>query len=85
MKYFDWNDEKNVWLIQERGISFELCTQYILSKNLLAIVDNHHPYSHQQVFIINIEGYCFEVPFVEDEEKIFLKTAYPSHEATKNI
>jgi hypothetical protein len=30
-----------------------------------------------------IDDYVFEVPYVEDNEKIFLKTAYPSHEATK--
>lgn len=83
MKYFDWNEEKNDLLMRERGISFELCVECITSDKLVAIVQNHPPYTHQKVYIIEFEGYCYEVPFVEDDEKIFLKTTHPSHEATK--
>lgn len=85
MKYFDWDEEKNQWLIDNRGISFELCVESIISEGLLAIIDNHSPYEHQKVFIVVIDDYAYEVPFVEDSEKIFLKTAYPSHEATKKF
>ena len=35
------------------------------------------------LLIIDIEGYIVLVPFVEDEEKIFLKTAFKSRKATK--
>lgn len=83
MKYFDWSEEKNQWLIANRGISFELCIECIISDNLIAVIENHVPYKHQKVFIINIDDYAYEVPFVEDDTKFFLKTAYPSHEATK--
>jgi uncharacterized DUF497 family protein len=83
VKYFDWDNEKNEWLMQERGISFETCVTLITGGFLLDVIPNHHPYEHQSVYIIEVEGYCYRVPFVEDEEKIFLKTAYPSHEATK--
>jgi hypothetical protein len=83
MKYFDWDDEKNKWLMLKRGISFEQCVECIVSERLVATVQNHPPYAHQKVYIIWFEGYCYEVPFVEDDEKIFLKTAHPSHKATK--
>lgn len=83
MKYFDWDKEKNEWLTRERGVSFELCVTHITGENLLDVTPNHHPYGHQYIYIIDVEGYCYEVPFVEDGDKIFLKTAYPSHEATK--
>ncbi len=83
MKYFDWNEEKNQWLIENRDISFNLCVTYIEQGDYLDIVDNHPPYEHQKIFIINIDGYIYEVPFVEDDEKFFLKTVYPSRVATK--
>ena len=83
MKYFDWDEEKNEWLLQTRDISFELCVACIEQGYLLDILANKAPRSHQKVFILNIEGYVYRVPFVEDEEKIFLKTAYPSRQDTK--
>jgi len=54
--------------------------------NILDIV--HHPqrkkYPNQRIFIIQINQYAYLVPFIEDEEKIFLKTIYPSRKATKD-
>lgn len=85
MKHVEWNEEKNEQLIRERGISFEMCLEAIVGDGLLAIVSNHPPFEHQQVFILAMNGYVYEVPFVEDNEKIFLKTAYPSHEAKKKF
>jgi len=35
------------------------------------------------MFIVEVRGYVYIVPFVEDEEKYFLKTIYPSSDATK--
>ncbi len=34
--------------------------------------------------VINIESYIYLVPFVEDKEKIFLKTIIPSRKATRD-
>ena len=83
MKYFEWNEEKNKKLLQERGISFEICITYLQNGYLLDTVKNNPPREHQDVYIIEIEGYAFKVPFVDDGDKIFLKTIYPSHKATK--
>ncbi|HBB44317.1 MAG: hypothetical protein UW27_C0010G0035 [Parcubacteria group bacterium GW2011_GWA1_44_13] len=83
MKYFDWNPEKNRKLIKERGISFEICLVYIEQGKILDIIENKNPYEHQFVYVIEIDEYIYYVPFVEDEEKIFLKTIIPSRKATK--
>ena len=83
MKYIDWDDNKNDWLILNRNVSFEICEAYIIAGRILAIIDNHSPYEHQKVFILDIDGYAYRIPFVEDDEKIFLKTAYPSRVDTK--
>jgi uncharacterized DUF497 family protein len=83
MKYIEWDEEKNRWLIENRKISFDLCATYITRGDILEIIDNHSPYEHKKVFIINIDGYVYKVPYVEDSEKFFLKTIYPSRVATK--
>jgi uncharacterized DUF497 family protein len=83
VKYFDWDEEKNDWLIAKRGVSFEMCQIAIDEDRVLDVVKNKHPYTHQQKLIIEIDGYAFVVPFVEDNHKIFLKTMYPSRKNTK--
>jgi uncharacterized DUF497 family protein len=85
MQYFDWDFEKNELLIQERGISFEEVLIAIGGGYLLDIVEhpNKKKYPNQKVFIVQIEEYAYLVPFVEDKEKVFLKTIIPSRKATK--
>ena len=85
MKRFDWDIEKNKRLIKERNISFEEIIVFIEQGNLLDIVDNPNlKYRHQRMFILDIEGYVYIVPFVETEEAYFLKTIFPSRKATKD-
>ncbi len=85
MKFYDWNETKNQLLRQERDISFEDVVLAIDNKQILAIVKHHNKnhYPNQSVFIVNINHYAYLVPFVEDEEKIFLKTIIPSRKATR--
>lgn len=85
MKRIEFSKEKNRLLIQERGISFRVFERKILRNDILFIDKHPNPekYPDQRVFVINIDNYVFAVPFVEDEEKIFLKTAYPSRKLTK--
>ncbi|WP_419625234.1 toxin, partial [Thiolapillus sp.] len=44
---------------------------------------NQERYPGQQISVVVIEGYAYLVPFVENEEEIFLKTIIPSRKATK--
>ncbi len=85
MKYFDWSPEKNEELIQKRSISFEEIVIAIEGGYVLDIMrhNNREKYSNQKIFIIRIEDYAYLVPFIEDDEKIFLKTIIPSRKATK--
>lgn len=82
MKYFNWNPEKNKKLIKERGISFEICLVKIEGKDVLDILVNVN-YPNQKIFVLEIEGYAYLVPFIETEEEIFLKTIIPSRKFTK--
>lgn len=85
MKYFDWDENKNILLKETRNISFEEVMLSIANNKLLEIVE--HPdkqkYPNQKMFIVEIREYACIVPFVEDNDKYFLKTIYPSREATK--
>ena len=85
MKYFDWNDEKNELLKQVRGLSFE---EVVLAIETGGLLDRlRHPnsgkYPHQIVFYVEVNHYVYAVPFVEDDQKIFLKTIIPDRKATR--
>lgn len=85
MKPCDWSNEKNEWLMQERGIKFEDVVFHLAHGGLLDAIE--HPdqkqYQGQRIFIVNVEGYAYLVPFVEDDDVIFLKTIIPSRKMTK--
>jgi hypothetical protein len=84
MKYFDWNALKSTKLQVERGICVEDIVAAIDGDKLLDTIlhPNQQHYPGQQIFIVEVEEYVFLVPFVEDDEKIFLKTIYPSRKFT---
>ncbi len=44
---------------------------------------NLSKYPNQKLFIIDIHDYTYYVPFVEDEEKVFLKNVIPSRKYHK--
>ncbi len=79
-KYIDWNEDKNILLLRERDLCFEDVVLAIEAGKVLA--DEAHPnqvdYAHQRVLVVEIAGYACVVPYVEDDEKLFLKTIYRS-------
>ncbi len=85
MKYFDWNDEKNEMLKKVRGVSFEQVELAIAAGDLIDRIRHPNPekYPNQKVFLVKIEDYVYSVPYVEDDERIFLKTIIPNSKATK--
>ena len=85
MKYYDWNDEKNELLKKLRGVSFEQVVLAIVSGDLVDRVKHPNPekYPDQKVLLVKIEDYIYSIPYVEDDEKIFLKTIIPNSKATK--
>ena len=85
MRFFDWNPDKNKWLKEQRGITFEEIVFHILHGGLLDVLEhpNKKQYRGQRIFVVNVEGYVCLVPFVETKEKVFLKTIIPSRKLTK--
>lgn len=85
MKVFTWNDEKNELLKKTRSVSFEAVVWAIQQGDLLAAIKhpNSAKYANQVVLYVEIEDYVYTVPCVENENEIFLKTAYRDRKATK--
>lgn len=86
MKPFRWNAEKNGLLTSERGISFESIVVAIESGGLLDILahPNQSKYPRQRVLVVSCDNYVYLVPFVEEEDYFFLKTAIPSRKANRD-
>lgn len=82
MKYFHWNKQKNEFLKSERGVSFEEIVFQIEAGKLLGVEENPTR-TNQKIYIVEIKGYAFVVPFVENDQEIFLKTIFPSRKYTK--
>lgn len=84
MKYFDWSEEKNRILKEQRNISFEEIVFSVENGQMLDILKYHNQstYPNQRLLIVEINKYAYVVPFIEDDERYFLKTIYPSRKAT---
>jgi uncharacterized DUF497 family protein len=85
MKPINWNSTKNQQLVSERDISFEDIVFYMQQGQLLD--DIQHPnsvkYPEQRIFVINVDDNVYLVPYIENQQEIFLKTVIPSRKATK--
>lgn len=84
--HYEYSAEKNQLLIQERGISFEDVVAALENDQLLEILIHPNPekYPGQQIYLIEMKGYVYIVPFVQkDENTLFLKTIIPSRKLTK--
>jgi len=81
---FDWNPAKNTWLRENRGVTFDgiVC---LIDEGYLRAILKHPKKTDQKIFVVELEGYAYNVPFiVEEDGTYFLKTVYPSRASTKN-
>jgi len=82
---YAFDPEKNAWLIQERGISFEQIIALIEDGKLIQVLE--HPdkerYPGQLQYEVDVDGYVHVVPVVRESRTLFLKTIYPSRKATR--
>ncbi|MFA5770496.1 MAG: toxin [Patescibacteria group bacterium] len=84
MKYLDWSLEKNEWLKKNRNIGFDEVVIALIEGGLLDTIDNpSNNFPEQKAFVVKINNYIYYIPFVEDEEKFFLKTIIPSRKVLK--
>jgi uncharacterized DUF497 family protein len=85
MKNINWNTEKSLALKASRGICFEDVVFYIERGDILDdyLHPNQRAYPGQRIMVIGFDNYAYLVPYVENEEELFLKTIIPSRKATQ--
>ncbi|MEA3554662.1 MAG: toxin [Campylobacterota bacterium] len=82
---YRWNEDKNSILKATRGFSFNDVLEE-MSKN--GVLDNYkHPnkkrYPNQYIYVISLGGYIHYIPYVLDNDDIFLKNIIPSRQLNK--
>lgn len=82
---YEYSTEKNQKLLEERSIGFEDIIAILDAKGPLSIIDhpNKAKYPHQKIYIIEISGYAYLVPFERHSNKTILKTIFPSQKMTR--
>jgi len=81
----EWNIEKNEKLKEERGICFEDVERVIMEKSLLDIIPhfNAEKYPNQKIMVLILNNYVHYVPFVLNDDFLFLKSIIPSRKLNK--
>jgi uncharacterized DUF497 family protein len=84
MNIFRWDNEKNELLKKNRGVCFEQVVLIMERGEVLDTIEhpNQERYPGQMIAVVIIDNYAYLVPYVENNEKIFLKTIIPSRKAT---
>ena len=85
MPEYLWNPAKDEWLRRNRGLSFYHVVHYLQHGGFLADIPHPNQVRHpeERLYIINIEGYAYEVPFYRIGDIETLMTAYPSRKYTR--
>lgn len=86
MTIIRWDEDKNEWLRQTRGVSFEQVATLVAYSRVLAVMENPigEKYPHQKIAVVEIEGYAYLVPYEHIGDEIVLKTIIPSRKATRD-
>jgi len=84
MTVFHWNNEKNEWLKENRGVCFEQIVILMEREEVLDVLEhpNQEKYPGQKIAVLGINEYAYLVPYVQEGDEIFLKTIIPSRKAT---
>ena len=86
MKPFRWSSDKNQPLGAQRSIHFEAVVVAIETGGLLDVLAHPNPeqYPGPRILVVEVNQYVYLVPYVEDDDYLFLKTIIPSRKATRD-
>lgn len=84
---YQYSPEKNLKLIEQRSIGFEDVIAILDSRGPLAVIDhpNKEKYFNQKIYIVEIDGYAYLIPFVRQSNTVHLKTIFRSRKVTKQL
>lgn len=84
MSTYIWDAEKNTLLQEARGFGFADIVTAIDEGGLLDDVENSSlNYPHQRIMYVLLNEYVIAVPYVPNEDSMFLKTAFQDRKANK--
>jgi len=87
MKGIRFNQDKNEHLKLTRGIDFDDIAEIIKQSKQIKTIEhpNKGRYPKQRIFLVKLRKHIYAIPFIEEDDYIFLKTIYPSEKYTKNF
>lgn len=82
---YRWNAIKDAALRGDRQVGFDDVVKSLSLGGLLATMPhpNIDKYPQQHIYVVEINGYAYLVPYVLESGSIFLKTIIPSRKATR--
>jgi uncharacterized DUF497 family protein len=82
---YEFDPEKNAWLLANRGIGFEQIIALIEAGELLQVLEhpNQTKYPGQLLYEVDVDGYVHVVPVTPRGTAFILETIYPSRKATQ--
>ena len=82
---YEYNADKNIQLLETRGVGFEDVIAILNTKGALAVIDhpNKSKYPHQKIYVVDINNYAYMIPFVHDGDVVTLKTIFPSRKMSR--
>ena len=58
--------------------------EIIMKNEIIDILNHSNPkYPNQKIMIVKLKDYLCQVPFVEKEDEVFLKTIFPNRKLKK--
>ena len=80
---YEWNEEKNnILKNSERNISFEDVVFALKNEKLRDVIPSP-THENQECMVVEINDYIYIVPYVLENQTVFLKTIYSSRKHTK--
>lgn len=77
---YTFDPEKNELLYTTRGVSFPMVIEAIAERGVLLNFPHPNPkhYPGQKVLVVELGGYAYCVPYLDEGDTWVLKTIYPS-------
>ena len=77
---YEFSPEKNALLFRTRGVTFPMVIESIYENGILLNFDhpNQRKYPGQKIFVVNLSGYAYCVPYEINGTRWILKTIYPN-------
>ena len=83
---YAWSASKDAWLRENRKVAFKDVVAAIENGCLLADIPNPSSnFPHQRAYVVRLVDYVVMVPYIRDQDGVFLKTIYPDRKMRRRF